>query len=209
MFFDLASRIAGREGRMKSGDKLRQIENLNNRLRLCKECRLSSTRNNVLLGEGNVDSRLMIIALAPGRMEDLTNHMFVGPSGRILDRLFDSVGIDRQSIYMTNLIECTLPKNRRPGMDEIESCSQFLDKEMAIIDPEVLAPLGFYATRYILNKYHEDSPQARADFARLCGKLFVSETQTILPLPHPASLIYNPSFQPETVEKYKRLRTLV
>ena len=194
---------------MNGNDKKRnKINNLNNRLRACKECRLVSTRKNVLLGEGNVDSRLMIIALAPGKMEDLENKMFVGPSGQILNKLFNAAGIDRKLVYMTNLIKCTLPKNRRPKMDEIAACSQFLDEEIRIINPEVIVPLGYYATRYILNKYRADPPAARGDFAVLYGELVFSEKKKIMPLPHPASLIYNPSFEPETIEKYKKLQIL-
>jgi DNA polymerase len=133
----------------------------------------------------------------------------VGPSGEVLDSLFDAAGIKRESFYMTNVIKCMLPKNRRPKMDEIESCRFFLDGEISIIEPEVIAPLGFYATRYILNKFHADPPDARKDFAELYGKLLFSEEQKILPLPHPASLLYNPSFASETKEKYKKLKTLL
>jgi DNA polymerase len=94
-------------------------------------------------------------------------------------------------------------------MDEIESCGKYLNKEIEIIHPEVIVPLGFYATRYILDKYHADPPAARVDFAKLYGELIFSEKQKILPLPHPSSLIYNRSFEPETMEKYKKLKILL
>ena len=194
---------------MKNDKKLKEIDNLNNHLRVCNECRLSSTRKNVLLGEGNVDTRLMIIALAPGKMEDLENQMFIGPSGQVLNKLFNAAGIHRKSVYMTNLIKCMLPKNRRPKMDEIESCSQFLNEEISIIHPEVIVPLGYNASRTILTKYNADPPAARENFTKIYGKLFFSDDQKILPLPHPASLLYNPSFEPGTIEKYKKLQTLM
>ena len=151
----------------------------------------------------------MIIALAPGKMENLENRMFIGPSGQILNKFFNAAGIYRKSVYMTNLIKCMLPKNRRPKMDEIESCSQFLDEEIRLIDAEVIVPLGYYATRYILNKYQTNPPAERVDFEKLYGKLIFSEKQKILPLPHPAAIIYNPSFEPETIEKYKKLQILL
>ena len=132
---------------MKNERKLKEIDNLNKHLKACKACFLWSTRKNVLVGEGNLDSCLMFIALAPGKMEDFEDQMFIGPSGKILNRLFDAAGIHRESVYMTNLIKCILPKNRKPKMDEIESCGKFLDKEIAIIHPEVIVPLGFYSTR--------------------------------------------------------------
>jgi len=194
---------------MKHDNKSEEIDNLNKRLKVCEKCRLFSIRKNVLLGEGNLNARLMIIALSPGKKEDEENQMFIGPSGQILNKLFDAAGIVRESVYMSNLIKCMLPKNRRPKMEEIESCSQFLDEEIEIIDAEVIVPLGYYATRYILNKYNANPPAARVDFANLYGELIYSEEQKILPLPHPASIIYNPSYEPGTVEKYKKLNILL
>jgi len=120
--------------------------------------------------------------------------------------LLHSSGIDRELVFMTNLIKCMLPKNRKPKMDEIELCNQFLNEEISIIDPEVIVPLGYYATRAILTKYHANPLAARNDFVETYGKLLFSDGQKIFPLPHPASLLYNPSFEPETLEKYKKLK---
>jgi uracil-DNA glycosylase family 4 len=190
------------------GKKQNAIERLNHRIRNCEQCRLSITRRHVLVGEGDPNARITVVALSPGEKEDDENRMFIGPSGKILDKLFDAAGIHKESIYMTNLIKCTLPKNRRPKMDEIESCNQFLDKEIAIIHPEIIVPLGYYATRTIFMKYHADPPAARTDYAKNYGKLVLADNQKIYPLPHPASLLYNPSFESETMVKYKKLQTL-
>jgi len=189
--------------------KQKAINALNRRMRVCTACRLSSTRNPVLVGEGDVDVRVMLVALSPGSKEDEECRMFIGPSGKILNKLFDDAGVLRESFYMTNLIKCMLPKNRRPKMDEIESCSSFLDEEISIIDPDVIVPLGFYVIRYILNRFQAEPPKARKDYKKLYGKLFFFENQKIFPLPHPASLLYNPSFESETREKYKKLKTLL
>ncbi len=191
------------------GDKQNLIEKLNKKIKNCKNCTLSANRNNVLIGEGDIQARVMLIALSPGEKEDEKSRMFVGPSGQVLDSLFDFAGVKRASFYMSNLIKCMLPKNRRPKMDEIESCRVFLDQEIAIIKPEVIVPLGFYATRYILTKFRTDPPEARRDFSRLYGKLLFSEDQKVLPLSHPASLLYHPSFESETKVKYKKLKTLL
>jgi uracil-DNA glycosylase family 4 len=196
-----------RKGKInKKGGKQNAIETLNHRIRNCERCRLSITRSHVLTGEGNLNARLMFVALSPGEKEDNENHMFIGPSGQTLDKLFDAAGIDRESVYMTNLIKCMLPKNRRPKMDEIEFCSSFLDEEISIIVPEFIVPLGYYATRAILIKAHADPPEAREDYTKLYGELIFYDNQKIYPLPHPASLLYNPSFEPETTEKYRKLQ---
>ncbi|MBN2030219.1 uracil-DNA glycosylase [bacterium] len=182
------------------------IVSFNLRIKNCEKCRLSTSRTHVLMGEGNLDARFMLIALSPGEKEDAENRMFIGPSGNMLDKLLKASGMDRKSIYMTNLIKCMLPKNRRPKMDEIESCSPFLDEEIAIIHSEWIVPLGYYATRYVLTKYHTDPPPARTDFINIYGKPIIANNQKIVPLPHPASLLYNPSFESETMKKYKKLQ---
>jgi len=190
-------------------EKLIHLKNFNDLIRDCERCRLSVTRKHVLAGEGDVDAPIMLIALSPGEKEDSENQMFIGPSGQVLDKLFHEAGMEREWVYMTNLIKCMLPKCRRPKMDEIESCSQFLEEEISIIHPEIIVPLGYYATRTILTKYHANPPAARKDFKKKYGILLFSDDQKILPLPHPATLLYDPSFELETIEKYKKLQTLM
>jgi DNA polymerase len=110
----------------------------------------------------------MLIAQAPGEHEDREDRMFIGPSGKILDELLTTVDIQRREIYMTNLIKCMLPKNRNPKSDEIASCSPYLDREIELIDPKILASLGYYATRYILEKYGVPLPP-KPEFREVYG----------------------------------------
>ena len=95
----------------------------------------------------------MLIAQAPGGNEDREGKMFIGPSGKVLDELLAEIDIQREEIYITNLIKCMLPKNRKPKSDEIAACSPYLEREMELIGPRILAPLGYYATRFVLGKY--------------------------------------------------------
>jgi DNA polymerase len=124
-----------------------------------------------------------------------------------LDKLLEETGIEHDTLYISNLIKCNLPQNRKPKMREIEACSIYLDEELEIIQPEFIIPLGFYATRYILEKYKADPPSAKIDYRPLYGKLAYASGQKIYPLPHPASLLYNPDYYPQTLEKYKKLHT--
>jgi len=188
--------------------KQRTLNKLNDRIRSCINCRLSLTKQNIICGEGNLNARLMLIALSPGEHEDRESKMFIGPSGKILDKLLDLAAIRRDSIYMTNLVKCKLPKNRKPKQDEIDACSHFLDEEIAILSAKIIVPLGYYAARYILKKYALDPPLARADYRALYGKLILLNDQKIFPLPHPATLLYNPSYTEETVKKYNKLQIL-
>jgi DNA polymerase len=102
-----------------------------------------------------------------------------------------------------------LPMNRKPSRDEIESCSYFLNEEISIIRPEVIVPLGYYATRTVLLKYHANPQAAAMSFSKINGELLVLEDKKIFPLPHPAALLYNPSFEPDTIEKYKKLKSFL
>jgi len=193
----------------KNQEKRILLKHLNQRIKRCKSCHLSETREYSLVGEGDPDSRLMLIALSPGKEENNADRMFVGPSGKVLEHLFNAVAIDRQSVYMTNLIKCMLPKNRKPKMIEIAACSQYLDEEIAIIHPPILVPLGYYATRYVLQKYHSEIPPSRQAFRQIYGKLLYKNNQTIYPLYHPASVIYNPDYEPETIRLYRKLRVFL
>ena len=124
--------------------KQKLIEKLNAEIKNCTACQLSTTRNHVLCGEGDIYSRMMLVALSPGEKEDEEDRMFIGPSGEVLNKFLNNAGVKRKFIYMTNLIKCMLPKNRKPKMNEIQSCSRFLDKEISIMNPAIIVPLGFY-----------------------------------------------------------------
>ena len=184
------------------------IDVLNEEIRGCNRCRLAETRTNAICGEGNLRAQIMLIAQAPGKNEDREGRMFIGPSGKVLDELLSTADIERKEIYMTNLIKCLLPKCRRPKSDEIEICSQYLDREIELINPGVMVPLGYYATRYVLMRYNILVPDGRADFKALYGRLFLAQNLKILPLPHPAVLLYDNSFKTRMLEKYRRLKVL-
>lgn len=186
----------------------RQFELLNREIQSCQKCRLAETRTHALVGEGNRDAILMLIAQAPGDMEDRENRLFIGPSGAILDSLLTDAGVSRDSIFITNLLKCRLPRCRRPKLDEIEDCSDFLLREIAIINPKVLVPLGYYATRYFIQKYEIPYPDPRSEVPDLFGQKIIVDGRLIYPLPHPASLIYNENYWPLTQEQYRKLKVL-
>ena len=190
-------------------EKQESLDVLNYQIRACENCTLSATRKHALTGEGNIDASIMFVALSPGVKEDSQNQMFIGPSGQVFNKLLHVAGIDRELVFMTNLVKCMLPKNRKPTMDEIESCSHFLDEEILIIHPEVIVPLGYYATRTILTKYHADPSTQGLSFININGQLLILDEMKVFPVTHPSALLYNPSFEPDTIEKYKNLKTLL
>ena len=185
-----------------------EIEKLNKKIKECNKCRLSETRINALCGEGNTNARLMIIAQAPGENEDREGRMFIGPSGKVLDELFEEASVDRKEIYMTNLVKCMLPKYRRPKQDEIKICSQYLDKEIELISPKLLVPLGYYATKYIFSKYDILLP-SKLEFDGVYCRIFLYGNKKIFPLQHPAAILYNNSIKEKIVKNYCKLKVLL
>jgi uracil-DNA glycosylase family 4 len=181
-----------------------KLEDLKQKIRECKECRLWETRINALPGEGNYDARVMLVAQAPGENEDREGRMFIGPSGKKLDELLQEADVSRQEIYVTNLVKCMLPKYRKPKQDEIQACVHHLNEEIRLINPSVIATLGYYATRYIFHKYQIQPP----NFSKKYGNLFLADDRKILPLRHPAALLYNDSIREEMTENYRKLKTL-
>ena len=176
-------------------------------LQNCKLCELCKTRFNALTGEGNKNADIMLIAQAPGELEDKENKMFIGPSGIMLDKLLMHSQISRDEIYMTNLIKCNLPQNRRPKQREIKACSKYLDLEIVEIDPKILVPLGYYATKYLFEKYSL-SEFTKNEFPKLIGNIFSIENRKIYPLSHPASLLYHNEFINKSIENFSKLRKL-
>jgi uracil-DNA glycosylase family 4 len=185
-----------------------EIEKLNRMIRECKKCRLSGTRMNPLCGEGNIGARLMLIAQAPGENEDREGRMFIGPSGKVLDELLKKADISRKEIYMTNLVKCMLPKYRKPKQDEISLCSGYLDKEIELINPKILVPLGYYAIRHIFEKFSIQLP-AKSEFEEVYCRIFLTDDKKVFPLQHPAAVLYHSSIKEKVVKDYRELKVLM
>jgi len=187
---------------METGSgKYETLEILNSQINECTRCRLSSERIRAVCGEGNLNARFFFIAQAPGEMEDKAGKMFVGPTGKVMDELFSEINLKRGEVYMTNLVKCRLPKNRKPKADEIVLCGQYLEQEIDLVKPEFLIPLGYHATKYILGRYC-DKNISSSDFV---GKLIDCNGQKIYPLRHPSSVLYNPSFKQSMMRDFKQI----
>jgi len=189
-------------------ENIMNIGELNEEIKKCNKCRLSETRINSLCGEGNLNAKIMLIAQAPGENENREGKMFIGPSGKVLDELMRMANIDRKEIYMTNLIKCMLPKYRKPKQDEIEICSKYLNEEIGLINTKILIPLGYYATKYIFEKYAILLP-SRPEFHKVYGKIFLAGNKKIFPLQHPAAVLYNNSLKEEIIKKYRTMKVLL
>ena len=160
---------------------------------LCEERR----KNKVfpVIGEGSHYAKIMFVGEAPGKNEAETGRPFCGAAGKILDELLESISIERKEVYVTNIIKDRPPSNRDPLPEEIEIYSPFLNRQIQIIQPGVIATLGRFSMEYIMKKFGLESELESV--GRIHGKIFDSHTDygdvRIVPLYHPAVALYDRS----------------
>lgn len=170
----------------------------------CTKCELHKTRTNIVLGHGNKHATLFFIGEAPGYHEDQQGKPFVGAAGKIFSRMLDSLSLTRDDIYLTNIVKCRPPKNRNPTEEEIDTCSLYLDKEIAYIKPKILIPMGTFAMSYILSKYFIPFKT----ISQCHGIPIESNGVIIYPVFHPAAIIYNRDLQNVMNNDMKKLKIL-
>lgn len=153
----------------------------------CTACGLDKTRTQTVFGVGNRNAELMIIGEAPGFYEDQKGEPFVGKAGQLLNAMLESIGLDRSSVYIANILKCRPPNNRDPQVDEVAACTPFLAKQIALIQPKLLLALGRIAGHFLL--------ETKTSLAQLRGKIHtygVQQTPLIVTY-HPAYLLRTPS----------------
>ena len=174
-------------------NKTQLFNELKKEVEKCRRCPLYKTRTKVVFGTGPVNARLMIISEAPGYWEDQRGEPFVGAAGKVLNELLESVGIKREEVYITNVLKDRPPNNRDPRPEEIKACTPYLERQIEIIDPEVICPLGNFATRFIFKKY--DLEDQLGGISKIHGKVFEAKNLfdaiKIIPFYHPATATYN------------------
>jgi uracil-DNA glycosylase family 4 len=167
----------------------------------CHRCPLGDTRTKLVFGVGDPHAELMFIGEAPGKNEDLQGEPFVGAAGKFLDELLASIGLTRSQVYIANVLKCRPPNNRDPIAIEIATCTPFLAQQVRLIDPTVIATLGNFATRWLLD--------TTAGITTLRGKLYHVEGMQVVPIFHPAVALYDPRKRDALFDDFKRLRAVM
>ncbi len=147
-----------------------------------------------VIGEGSHEAKIMFVGEAPGKNEALTGRPFCGAAGKVLDRLLEHAGIERPSVYITNIVKDRPPENRDPTAREIEVYGPFLDRQIEIIQPRVVAALGRYAMGYIMKKFDLDlelEPIGKAHGKAYPAKASYGDIDVVI-LYHPCMAVYNP-----------------
>jgi uracil-DNA glycosylase family 4 len=174
-----------------------ELEKIKKEVLGCKKCELYKTRNNPVIGEGSIEAKIMLVGEAPGASEDKTGRPFCGAAGEVLDELLRSTGIKREEVYIANLLKCRPPENRDPKPEEIDACVPYLERQIEVIKPEVICPLGRYSMRFLMEKY--GLKEQIDGISKIHGKVFESrslfEKIKIIPLYHPAAATYNPNLK--------------
>ena len=158
-------------------------------VRDCTRCPLHVTRTQAVFGAGNADAELMFIGEAPGASEDRLGLPFVGAAGKLLDRLLEELGMDRQDVWIGNVLRCRPPDNRDPQPREIEACQGYLFEQVRLIEPTVICTLGNFSTKLLRGDPTGISRLHGRQEVRVIG----SRAVRLYPLYHPAAALYTPS----------------
>lgn len=172
------------------------LANLAHEIESCRACPLGSSRAHSVPGEGNANAELLFVGEAPGASEDAVGRPFVGSAGRLLDLLLGLTGHAREDVFVLNVIKCRPPENRDPAPEEIAACASFLERQLALLSPVIVAPLG----RHALRAFAPDAKISAVHGNPLLGGVGLPLGATLFPLYHPAAALHNGALRP-TLER--------
>ena len=159
------------------------IKELKKKYQLCHKCDLSEGRNKFVYGNGTQNARLVLIGEAPGANEDRTGKVFVGKAGKLLTKMLKAIHIDREDVYITNIVKCRPPGNRNPKQEEIKACLPYLIEQLDIIDPDFILLLGKVSATTLLKKNYTLRKFREKDFFINGKRVFITY--------HPSALLRN------------------
>ncbi len=176
------------------------LQDIREEVAVCTRCELHRGATNAVPGEGNPEARILLIGEAPGYHEDSSGKPFVGNSGKFLTELLAKAGLSREDVFITNVVKHRPPGNRDPLPDEIFACALWLDKQISIIDPDVIVTLG----RFSLARYF---PGER--ISKIHGQPKEIDGRFVVPMYHPAAALHNGSLRPEIEADFLKLPRLL
>lgn len=177
-------------------DRIAKLEAIAAQVKACTKCRLHENARNGVPGAGNYAAEIMFIGEGPGENEDLQGLPFVGRSGQYLDYLLNLIGLKREQVFITNVVKHRPPNNRDPMVDEIEACREYLEHQIALIDPLMIATLG----RFSMAKFFPGGK-----ISAIHGKPKYAEARAYYPLFHPAAALRNPGLRFDMEADIKRI----
>ncbi len=173
-------------------------EKLKNSIAQCQKCKLCTNRTNIVFGEGNINAKIMFIGEGPGADEDKQGSPFVGKAGQLMNKVFQALEINREEIYITNIVKCRPPSNRVPEEDEAQTCLNYLRNQVILIKPEIIVLLGSTALKNILGKEY--------GITAVRGKWMEKNGIKYMPTWHPAALLRDEGKKIEFWQDLKEVR---
>mgnify|MGYP006281857341 CR=1 FL=1 len=167
----------------------------------CERCHLRNGCNQVIMGEGSLENKIMFIGEAPGVNEDRLGRPFEGRAGKLLNKIFSSININRKDVYITNIVKCSPPNNRVPSISEAEACMPILKSEIEMIDPKVIIPLGSTSLKYLVDK--------SAAITRKRGNWIKRGKYYFLPTFHPTYLLRNPNMKKQAWRDFQLIKKAI
>lgn len=169
---------------IKTDPMTETLEDIRRDLGDCRRCKLCEGRTHIVFGEGDATARLVFVGEGPGSDEDRQGRPFVGRAGKLLTDIIRAMGLQRESVYICNIIKCRPPRNRNPETDEIRACVPFLERQLDAIAPRFICALGTFAAQTLL--------ETTTPISRLRGRFHEYRGIRLMPTFHPAYLLRNP-----------------
>ena len=176
------------------------LSEFNHEIMNCMNCPLGATRNQFVFGVGNPDADLMFVGEAPGEREDAEGIPFVGRAGKLLDDILKAIDLDREDVYIANVLKCRPPENRDPKREEIEECEPYLLKQIELIKPKLLVALGRISATTLL--------RSKASLTEMRGQVFDYHGTDLVVTYHPAALLRNPNWKRPAWEDFKKIKEM-
>jgi DNA polymerase len=180
---------------------LKTLDAVAERIRTTYCCDLCPNRTNAVPGEGNPKARFMLVGEGPGATEDQTGRPFVGAAGNLLNGILEAIGLRREDVYITNVVKCRPPQNRKPLPDEIAACIPYLYRQIELIKPKVILALGSTAAEGLLG--------VKKSLGELRGKVHHFGKIPLVVTYHPAALLRNPNWKKPTWDDVRIARQLI
>lgn len=182
--------------------KREQLDELNSYWKEHCECELKKTATQAVFGDGNAEAMVVFIGEAPGKNEDKGGRPFIGAAGKFLDEMLATIGMNRDDIYITNIVKYRPPNNRDPETEEKKQCSEWLYKELNIINPKLIVFLG----RHSMNDFFPELKISEAHGKLIIKKFKHINTSHFLPLYHPAAALYNGGMRETLLKDFKKIK---
>jgi uracil-DNA glycosylase family 4 len=168
----------------------------------CTRCKLHKQgRTQIVFGVGNPEADLMFVGEAPGGDEDIQGIPFVGRAGQLLTKIIEAIDLERDDVYIANVIKCRPPGNRNPDPDEVDTCEPFLFRQIDVVKPKVIVALGTFAAKTLL--------RTQDPISRLRGRVYDYRGAKLIPTFHPAFLLRSPERKRDVWEDMKKVRALL